>query len=236
MNACSRCGNLLVKDALFCPICKLQSSLQKRTTTTSSLPLKKATSIGNTYGGKFCSPDESQIVTIGTGYIANFLSGGEIEKAGATLTNKRVYFSGNVFSFTDKGHLTSMKEQKIVNVRDVTGTGYKQFNPIQYIIWAVIALISGIVVYSTPMDNLGVWIGGITFAVLIVVFFIRRKTLLTIEYAGGNIGFDVRWLQKKEQDVFIRNIHLAKDKLYSMTAVEQGFTVDSRESDEIPDL
>jgi hypothetical protein len=69
------------------------------------------------------------------------------------------------------------------------------------------------------------------------MYSIYRKTLLTIEYAGGNIAFDARWLQAKEQDTFIRNIHLAKDKLVSMTAVEQGFVSgDNEVADEIPDL
>ncbi|MCL2405922.1 MAG: hypothetical protein FWC92_10310 [Defluviitaleaceae bacterium] len=215
-------------------------------------------STNNTYGGKFCNPDERQITTIGTGYIANFISGGSAERAGATLTNKRIYFSGNAFSFNDKGQLTSIKEQKIVNVRDVTGVGYKLFSPVQYVVWAVIALISGIVGMALTMDEVrqgGGWgtpatttqeistIGGwsiglgiVIFIVLLVVFFAYRKTLLSIEYAGGNIAFDARWLQSGEQDTFIRNIHLAKDKLYSMAATEQGFVVNEDDADEIPEL
>ena len=207
------------------------------------------------YGGKFCSPDERQITTIGSGYIANFLSGGEVEKAGATLTNKRVYFSGTIFSFNDKGHLSSIKEQKIVNVRDITGTGYKQYSPIQYVVWAVIALISGIMAMALTMNEVsqgwgqpptqevstiggwGIGLGIIAFVVLLAIFFAYRKTLFSIEYAGGNIAFDARWLQSDEQDIFIRNIHLAKDKLYSMVASEQGFVSDDSDvADEIPDL
>ncbi|MCL2217358.1 MAG: hypothetical protein FWB91_10115 [Defluviitaleaceae bacterium] len=214
---------------------------------------------GNTYGGTFCSPDEHQITTIGTGYIANFLTsiasgtGVVVEQAGATLTNKRIYFSGNAFSFNDKGQLTSTKEQKIVNVRDVTGVGYKLFSPIQYVIWAVTVLVLGIMGMALTMEE--VWYGGgwgmpattsqqvstiggwsiglgIAFAaVFIVMFYIYRKTLLSIEYAGGNIAFDAKLLQSGEQDTFIRNIHLAKDKLYSMAAVEQGFVSDEEHTE-----
>ena len=210
----------------------------------------------NTYGGKFCSPDERQITTIGTGYIANFLSGGGVEQAGATLTNKRIYFSGKVFSLNDKGHLSSIKQRKIVNVRDVTGVGYIQYNPIQYVIWSLIALISGIMALALTMEQHGggwgqpatsspssIGIGGITIGILVFVmlmalFFLYRKTLLSIEYAGGNIAFDSRWLQSNEEDTFIRNIHLAKDKLYSVTAVEQGFISGGNDidADDIPDL
>ena len=203
----------------------------------------------NIYVGKFCSPDERQITTIGTGYIANFLSGGVVEQAGATLTNKRIYFSGKVFSLNDKGHLSSVKQRKIVNVRDVTGVGYIQYNPIQYIVWSILALISGIMTFAltgnqtrqgwepSGLGSGGIAIGILVFIVLIALFFLYRKTLLSIEYAGGNIAFDARWLQSNEQDTFIRNIHLAKDKLYSVAAVEQGFVSGNEiDADDIPEL
>ena len=206
--------------------------------------------VRNTYGGKFCSPDERQIATIGTSYIANFLSGGGAKQAGATLTNRRIYFSGKVFSFNDNGHLSSVKQRKIVNVRDVTGVGYIQYNPIQYLVWGFAVLIFGIMVFAlTGTSTWQGWepsplgIGGLVTGMqvsicLIVLFFLYRKTLLSIEYAGGNIAFDARWLQSNEEDTFIRNIHLAKDKLYSVAAVEQGFVGGGEEidADDTPDL
>ena len=193
----------------------------------------------NTYGGKFCSPDERQVTTIGTGYLASFLSGGGAERAGATLTNKRIYFSGKVFSLSDKGTLQSIKQQKIVNVRDVVGVGYMKHNPIQYIVRSVISLILGILMYEvSPLGAGGLVIGMLVSAVMIALFFLYRKTLLSIEYAGGNIAFDSRWIQLNEADTFIRNVLLTKDKLYSMAAIEQGFVIDGSKAgaDDKPDL
>ena len=191
--------------------------------------------IGSNYRGKFCSPDEIQIATIGLGYSANFLTGGAVEKTGATLTNKRVYFSGTIFSFGDKGNLSSTKELKIVNVRDITGTGYKRYSPIQYVAWAVIALISGIVaMVFSPIGEWGIGLGIFAFIVLLAIFLVYSKTLFLIEYAGGNIAFDTRWYRLDEQYNFIHNIHLVKDELYSMAADEEGFLSDI--ADEIPDL
>ncbi len=77
-------------------------------------------------------------------------------------------------------------------------------------------------------------IGFILALVFLIIYFIKRKTLLCIEYAGGNIAFDVKWIPKHEQEDFIRNVHLAKDKAYSNAAVDQGFV--SKEEDPIPDL
>jgi hypothetical protein len=183
------------------------------------------------YGGVFCNSDEQRIATLGTGYAANFiatgvLGAGVLERAGATLSDKRIYFSGKVFSLDGKGRLSSTKEQKIVAVRDVTGVGYKQYNPIHYIVAAIGAFIAGLGGHG--FLGLGGLLPGLGMGcAFIVAYFVTRKVLVCIEYAGGNIAFDVRWFQSGQQDNFIRNIHLAKDKLYSVAAVEQGFVAAS---------
>ncbi len=85
------------------------------------------------YGGTFCAPDERQISTIGSGYMANIISDSNVSKAGATLTNKRIYFSGSVYTLNHRGHFVSYKQRKIVNINDVTGTGYVFYRPLHYI-------------------------------------------------------------------------------------------------------
>ena len=197
----------------------------------------------NVYGGKFCDPNERQITTLGTGFAANFISGGGAEKAGATLTNKRIYFSGKAYSLDSRGKLSSVKQQKIVNVRDITGAGYAEYKPLRLLILAIVTLIVGLIGLGID-DFLGIGnvlgMGGIISAIGFgVAYYLGIKTLLSIEYAGGNIAFDAKLLAMNEQDNFIRNIHLAKDKLYSTMASDQGFLNnddDSEPADEIPEL
>ena len=210
---------------------------------------------GNAYGGKFCSPEEQQITTIGTGYVANFLSGeiiseGTVEKGGATLTNKRLYYSGQTF---ETAGLVITKKQQIVNVRDITGTGYRYYAQLTYLLYALYVGVLSIVGFVLGTDTTTDWRGettttfNTTFIVpavvgvfivllLIVIYFVKRKTLFVIEYAGGFISFDVKWFSIAEQDNFIRNIQLVKDRLYSTAAIEQGFVGDDEVTDEIPDL
>ena len=196
------------------------------------------------YGGTFFAPDEHQICTIGTGYLANTISGAGNKRAGATLTNKRVYFSGSVYSLNNKGRFVSLRQRKVVNTRDITGTGYVFYRPLHYIWWSVLSVILGIILSifmsaTTGDDGASIMfmaLGFILFIVFLVMYFIKRMTLLCVEYAGGNIAFDVRWIQQQEQDDFIRNIHLAKDNIYRKAAVEQGFVSSSDDEDEIPDL
>lgn len=132
----------------------------------------------------------------------------------------------------------SYRQRKIVNVRDVTSTGYDFYRPLHLIFWGIILLILCPLV-AVIMDNeealLPMFIVGLVlFIGFLIAYFVKRMTLLYVEYAGGNIAFDVRWIQKHEQDDFIRNIHLVKDKLYSTAAVDQGFV--SLPDEEIPEL
>ncbi|MCL2603220.1 MAG: zinc ribbon domain-containing protein [Defluviitaleaceae bacterium] len=195
------------------------------------------------YGGRFCNPDEKQVTTIGSGYIANFLTGGVLSKAGATVTDMRIYFSGNVFSFNSKGSLSAIKEQKILNVRDVTGVGYRFYNPLKFIVWAcLIAILGFFWIFLTVEENYGrrgevtgtsvtgLGIGGFFIFLLLAGVFVAlylffRKTLLCIEYAGGNIAFDVKWILSHEQDDFIRNIHLIKDKIHNPSGNANDYIV-----------
>lgn len=197
----------------------------------------------NVYGGQFFSPDERQICTIGTGYLANYMAGGQGKRAGATLTNKRVYFSGTVYTFIN-GRFSALNRRQIINTRDITGTGYDFYRPIGWIIAAVLSALAGLVVAFSIYPALLI-VGAILCIIFIIIYSNQRMTLIFIEYAGGVggiIAFDIRWIQKREQDDFMRSIHLVKDNLYKNAAEAQGF-VSTKNSgagsftvDEIPDL
>ena len=113
-----------------------------------------------------------------------------------------------------------------------------------YIWWSILSLVLGFfgTAYlanqssSEEASFIALVFGFILFIVFLITYFTKRMTLLCVEYAGGNIAFDVLWIQKHEQDDFIRNIHLAKDNLYSKSAVEQGFVSNVNDADLIPDL
>ena len=180
----------------------------------------------NVYGGQFFNNDEHEICSIGTGYVANFVSGGDASRAGATLTNKRIYFSGSIFTIKDDGEPVQLKQRKVVNTRDITGTGYLFYNPIKWLGYAIIAVVVGIGSAFTMDGNIA--IGGLLLGLVVgggcaAAWYTHRMTLFVIEYAGGSIAFDVRWVQAHEQDDFLRNIHLSKDALYGVSAAAQGF-------------
>jgi len=151
---------------------------------------------------KFCSSDEQEISTLGAGYQL-----GDQLEVGATLTNKRIYYSAGL-------------EKKVVGVHDVTGVGFKKLNPTQYIVYAVLGLISGIVAYFLEfVGELGVSIGIGVFIIFLIVYFVSRRAVFLIEYAGGKIEFYVEWAQSDKLRTFVYNIHLVKDKQLNITEI-----------------
>jgi len=205
------------------------------------------------HGGQFFSNDEQEICTIGSGYVANMLggndgvfadiTGGRAARGGATLTNKRIYFSGAVFTLKENGDPVLLKQRKIVNTRDITGTGYIFYNPIKYLVYAIIAAVVAFIGLIFGFANLdGGWDGVNPVAVATILlmvgvlllgaffgamWYFKRMTLFALEYAGGCIAFNVRWIQSHEPDNFLRNIHLAKDALYGTSAAAQGYVATS---------
>jgi hypothetical protein len=158
--------------------------------------------------GKFFSPIEKQIATIGTSYMIEFLSTGSIIKAGATLTNKRLYFSGKTLTTGPSRQFVTSR--KIVNVEDITGTGFIINSPIYLMVLSILSILGGIIGFATEITGVGV-VGIILFILFLVIYYLRKETILFVEYAGGYIGFSVKWIEYAEQENFIKQIHLAKD-------------------------
>jgi hypothetical protein len=49
---------------------------------------------------------------------------------------------------------------------------------------------------------------------LFISYHLTRVTLLKIEYAGGAIGFDIKWFPMEESQQYQKSLFLAKDKIF----------------------
>ena len=77
----------------------------------------------NKLSESFISQDEKYIASLGNGYIMNFLANKSAKKGFAFITDKRVYFKGSCLSGTGKT-LTKTNEERTVDVKDITGSGF----------------------------------------------------------------------------------------------------------------
>ena len=199
------------------------------------------------YENDFLGSDERRISSIGAGYTADYKAKGKSGLLGATLTNKRVYFSGLFYTRNISGRYVLCKQRKIINIRDITGTGYDFCRPKQNIWLSIVffllaAVGSFIVIMYVPesmsyISNILLFVSGaipLGISILFIcIYFAGKKTLFTIDYTGGNIAFNAKKIGPDEQNDFMRYIHHVKDALYSMVADNQGFSAGAADSNEI---
>ncbi len=158
--------------------------------------------------GEFVDPGETARAMLGTSFAQNLMTGGKIKQGSAILTEKRLYYKGNLFSGSGK-NLTSIKGEYIVPVEDIgmtsfvfgEGTGGKLFGLLLLLIGA------GLLTVFAPAGVVAV-LAGIGF---LIKTFLGKSTIFEISFPGGCFRFDVKWYPITEMQNFQRQIHLVKD-------------------------
>lgn len=172
---------------------------------------------GTSVNEKFIDSSESVIAAIGSNYLQNYLSGGNVSKGIGILTQKRFYYKGKNFSGNGlKVH--SSTDETIVSIDDITVTQFTHINAIGYLIAAILLLPPLIYCLYWMMSdgvNNRLLISNVLLAALFIFcsisYFVKRKTLFTISFPGGKFGFNCRWYSISEIQNFQRQIHLHKD-------------------------
>lgn len=170
------------------------------------------------------NPNEKFICALGNNYLQSFLAGGFVSKAFAVVSDKRVYFRGKSLEKGEKA-LRFNRVTSMVDLKDVTGTETRTVKNIGYLVKAYvlfgIALVSGLfhfMVWNSP-DFLFVlmWI-ALGFGLLfLLLYFIKKKTLLTIVFGGGGIMFPINWFPASEGENFQKKLRIAKDDVVERT-------------------
>lgn len=162
-------------------------------------------------------PHENITAIIGNSFAQTFLSTGQIGKGFAVLSDKRVYFKGKCLYKTGKKYVSRM-EERVVDLNDVTGSGFIRFNPtyllVMGIIMPIIAIITLIVTFiwvkviAMLILAAGLLVSGI---IMLTKYFRKKTTIFKIDYAGGSIGFDLRLIPYSEAEYFNRSLRTCKD-------------------------
>lgn len=140
-----------------------------------------------------------------------------MSKGVAILSDKRVYFQGTCYRRDgNKFHKTS--ESRIVDVKDITGTGFVNHDPLWMKVIGICCLVYAMIIFLGNFDGhpdgfliltmLSTLVVGI---ILLVIYGVKKLSLFEISFAGGNISFETEWLNQEEIQTFQRNIRLAKD-------------------------
>lgn len=178
----------------------------------------------NNMSNLFVDANEKEIFTLGSNYLRNFLSTGSLENGFCTVTDKRVYFRGKCYTKSGNNY-KSTKEEKTVDLKDVTGTGFtfiKRFwlmiLAILCTIWAVVLTFS--LVASLPELNesegwssilLVIFVAILPTIVLWGLYWFLKVKVFEISFAGGKIAFKASSYNENEVNNFQRALRQAKD-------------------------
>ena len=181
----------------------------------------------SSYNQIFVEPDEKLLATLGNGWATNLLFH-NLKKCNALLTDKRLYFQGTFFSGSGKS-LTSQRAEKVIDLEDITGTGFVYSKGvgalmilIDLLILAALSaigiLIGGWVISSRgDINDTAVACGIVGFVLGVIVdivsILLSRKTHFAIEYAGGGISFNAKIVGIADVRYFQKQIRRAKDKV-----------------------
>lgn len=170
----------------------------------------------------FMSPNEKLVATLGNNYIQNYLHNGSVRNGFAVVSDKRAYFYGTSYtiSYNSRGNpnANKMSRSQVVDLKDVTGSGFIRMVNIGYAIlaWALVIIsIFGIMLLYDIEEGLAVIWGLAALSALLFLiykYYDNKLSLISIQYAGGEIAFDIRWFSGQEINNFHQQLRLAKDK------------------------
>lgn len=178
----------------------------------------------NNMSNLFVDANEKEISTLGSNYLRNFLSTGSLENGFCTVTDKRVYFRGKCYTKSGNNY-KSTKEEKTVDLKDVTGTGFtfiKHFwlmiLAILCTIWAVVLTFSLVASLPELSESEGlssilcvIFVAILPTIVLWGLYLFLKVKVFEISFAGGKIAFKASSYNENEVNNFQRALRQAKD-------------------------
>lgn len=170
----------------------------------------------------FMSPNEKLVTTLGNNYIQNYLHNGSVRNGFAVVSDKRAYFYGTSYTISYNGrgnpNANKMSRSQVVDLKDVTGSGFIRMVNIGYAVlaWALVIISIFLIMLLYDIEEGLAVIGGLAalsaLLFLIYKYYDNKLSLISIQYAGGEIAFDIRWFSGQEINNFHQQLRLAKDK------------------------
>lgn len=181
---CGNCGTKIEDGMMVCPNCGTKVSGMNNTTYQT-----------NGYAGMnqnneitFISSDEKEKEKIQATYVGSFLRGNGLSKSEAVCTDKRFYFSGMCFE-NRRGSLIKSYQEWIVDLEDITASGFKYSSNIFLLILSILVALWGFAMLIK--DNGRLFLFSFLVAVIIfAIYWFSRKTLYVITFAGGSVAVD----------------------------------------------
>ncbi len=189
---CEKCGTALIDGV--CPKCIQETE-----------PVKKSE---EKFRNFFMSPNEKLVAILGNSYLENFFHSGNIKRGFAVASDKRVYFQGKKYYVGENGEIEENYNSRVVDLRDVTGTGFDSFVDNGWLFLGIGNIVIGILLLAIIIG-----IPLLLYAAYCIYRYYKSKhSFIIIQYAGGEIGYELKWFGNQEIELFQKQLRLAKDK------------------------
>lgn len=106
-----------------------------------------------------------------------------------------------------------------MDLKDVTGSGFIRMVNIGYAVlaWALVIISIFLIMLLYDIEEGLAVIGGLAalsaLLFLIYQYYDNKLSLISIQYAGGEIAFDIRWFSGQEINNFHQQLRLARIRL-----------------------
>ena len=169
----------------------------------------------------FHDPKEELRGVLGQGYIGSLVSGQGFSRSVMYLTDKRLYQRGKIFQRNAKGKWRSTKGVRAVGVADITGTAFQETTVFWKLVLglsACLCVLDGIAaLVQKGGDDVAAWAVTIVFgslgAFFLLSYYLNRRRLFIVQYAGGEIGTNCRWYSQEEIEALQSAISREKDRV-----------------------
>lgn len=165
----------------------------------------------------FSDPSEHEIAQLQSGTIA---PAGSLTSHYCVLTEKRLYHRG--ISFTSGSGNALAENENIIQLKDISSTGFTSQKKLSYLFFAILFLLitAGLAIfYGTGQEELKdilipcIMVAGIMTLLMFVLYFVIRRKVFSIYFAGGELSFLANGCRIKTLREFSRAIHIANDKI-----------------------
>lgn len=197
---CKKCGKEIKNGATFCSECGTAieniSEENKNSTDTNNL---------------FFSPNEREIAVLGSSFLMNYISAGEIRNGSCVLSDKRVYFKGKCYS-REGGRLIKTAEESTVDIKDITASGFSYSSKAGiFVLGCFFAILTFIMLIFISTFGGFFYIGLLATIATFIVHSLTKVKLFYIAFAGGKIAFKASDYSHGEIQRFQKKLRLTID-------------------------
>lgn len=171
------------------------------------------------------SQEEMEIARLGNGYMNNISGAGASKSTGVTLTDKRLYLSGELFKGDVGGKLKKTTLTHVVDLQDIIGMEFKMKRKTGLLATSIILFVFDLLILFGMLSGGGansfVLLLNMMLIIAAIGIFIsylnKGVTLFVVNSRTGSIGFDIRFAGQTTVERFAENIQTVKKAMQGMS-------------------